>query len=81
MEALMKTLWLPFAAAMVFAQPSLAASPARSQRTPQHAGQANPSQMPAATTQQGKASEGPKVSEGSLTVKQQLKENLIRSGI
>jgi hypothetical protein len=79
----MKTVWLPLAAAMVFAQPSLAASPARSQRMPQegtNAGQASPSQMPAATTQHGKMSEAPKMSEGSLSVKQQLKENLIRSG-
>jgi hypothetical protein len=36
--------------------------------------------MPAATTQHGKMSEAPKMSEGSLSVKQQLKENLIRSG-
>lgn len=79
----MKTVWLPLAAAIVFAQPSLAANPARSQRTPQEgtsAGQASPSQMPAAPTQQGKMSETPKMSEGSLGVKQQLKENLIRSG-
>ncbi len=86
----MKTVWLPLAAAMLFAQPSLAANPARNHRTPQegtNAGQASPSQMPAATTQQGQTSEelnnmpeGLKMSEGLSSVKQGLKENLIRSG-
>ncbi len=73
----MKTVWLALGAAMVFAQPSLAANPARSQRSPQegaNTAQPSPSQIPAATTQQDN------MAEGSISVKQQLKENLIRSG-
>ena len=73
----MKTVWLALGAAMVFAQPSLAANPARSQRSPQegaNTGQPSSSQRPAATTQQDN------MAKGSISVKQQLKENLIRSG-
>jgi hypothetical protein len=73
----MKTVWLALGTAMLFVQPSLAANPARSQRAPQegtNAGQASPVQTPAATTQQGN------MSEGSISLTQQLKENLIRSG-
>ena len=73
----MKTAWLALGAAMLFAQPSLAANPARNQRAPQEStssGQAGPSLLPPAAAQQNK------MSEGSMSLKQRLKENFVRSG-
>jgi hypothetical protein len=73
----MRTVWLALVAAVVFAHPSQAANPVRNQRMQQDSagsGQASPSQTTAPAVQQRKMSEGP------VSLKQRLKENLVQSG-